>query len=163
MVDINIMKIFQQKKILSKGFSLMEVLVFTTILSMFFVAAASIVTYMVRTAKINEHRILATRYGEELLEWARAERDIDWNAFTANADSAGSTVYCFDTTPPTWTGAVSPCNYDLDSNFKRTMTLRSLQAAGYIFQVDVSITVEWLEGGKIFTVPVNSTFATLEQ
>lgn len=142
----------------------MEVLVFTTILSLFFVAAASVVTYMVRTAKINEHRILATRYAEELLEWTKAERDIDWNTFTSKADSTGSITYCFNSSPPTWVGSiVSACNYNMDSIFRRTMRLTSSSAAGYTFQVNVAIAVEWLEGGKLYSVPLNSTFAVLEQ
>jgi type II secretory pathway pseudopilin PulG len=152
-------------KLLSKksqaGFSLMEVLVFTAILSMFFVATATIVTYMLRTAKINEHKILATRYAEEVLEWMRAERDIDWNAFSGRADSAGSTVYCFNSEPPAWSAA--SCGYGLDSVFKRSATLTSFSASGYVYQVNVAIRVEWLEGGKLYTVPLNTTFAVLER
>lgn len=142
----------------------MEVLVFTTILSLFFVAAASVVTYMIRVEKVNEHKILATRYAEELLEWTRAERDIDWNAFTVRADSTGSIIYCFNSSPPTWTGANNPsCNFGLNNIFKRTVRLTSVSAASYTFQVNVAVSVEWLEGGKLYTVPVNSTFAVLEQ
>lgn len=138
----------------------MEVLVFTAILSLFFVATATIVTYMLRTAKINEHKILATRYSEELLEWMRAERDIDWNAFTARADSAGSTEWCFNADPPVW--SASSCGYTFNSVFKRSARLTSLSASGYVYQVNVAVNVEWVEGGKVYTVPLNSTFAILE-
>ena len=139
----------------------MEVVVFTAILSLFFVAAATITTYMIRTQKVNEHKIIGTRYAEDLLEWMKAERDIDWNAFTARADTGGTT-YCMNDDPPVWAAAAG-CGYDIDSVFKRTVKLTSSVASGYIYQVNVEIIVEWKEGSKIYTVPLNSTFAVLEQ
>ena len=49
------------------GFSLIEVLVFITIMSLVFVTAASVVAISLGNLKINEHKLVATRYGERLI------------------------------------------------------------------------------------------------
>jgi prepilin-type N-terminal cleavage/methylation domain len=57
-----------------KSFTLIEVLIFVTILSLFFVAAAAVTIVSLRNLKVQEHKILATRYAEELLELAKREK-----------------------------------------------------------------------------------------
>ncbi len=148
----------------NKGFSLIEVLIFAAIVSMFFVAAATIVSYMIRVSKVNEHKILATRYAEELLAWMSAERDIDWNAFTSKATNPNP--YCVNvktlTSANVW-DTTNPCPYGLDNFFKRTITLQPTTVAGYTSEVAVNILVQWEESGKRFSVPINSTFTVWEQ
>ncbi|MDO8498060.1 MAG: type II secretion system protein, partial [bacterium] len=63
------------------AFSLIEVLVFTSILSIFFVAAATVTTVSLRNLKISERKIIATRYMEDVASWLRAQKESDWNTF----------------------------------------------------------------------------------
>lgn len=139
------------------GFSLIEVLVFVSILSLFFVAAATVVTVSLRNMKINEKKIVATRYAEDLSEWLRSERDVDWTQFVNNyADK----TYCFNTDLPDWFSAMPPsaCNYSFSANnFKRYATLTKISET----QVDVLLHVEWQDSiglGGTMQVPMATTF-----
>ncbi|MDH7476136.1 MAG: prepilin-type N-terminal cleavage/methylation domain-containing protein [Microgenomates group bacterium] len=69
-------------KIKKTGFSLIEVLIFVSILAVFFVTAAAVVTASLRAMKANEHRIIASHYAEELLDWLRSRKEEDWQIFT---------------------------------------------------------------------------------
>lgn len=75
-----------------EGFSLIEVLIFVTIFSLFFIIAIASLTSSLRDMKINEHKILAVKYAEELIEWIKAEKEIDWNQFI----SQRMNKYCFN-------------------------------------------------------------------
>lgn len=141
------------------AFSLIEVLVFTSILSLFFVVAAAVTTASLRNMKINEHKILATRYAEELLEWLRGEKETDWNAFVNNRSNKN---YCFSISPITsWPSPGScPANGGLNPPiYKREVTLTT---TGGGFQVRVSIVVSWQDLGHTYSVPINTVFSIWE-
>ena len=143
----------------NKGFTMMEVLIFVSILSLFFVTAAAITTASLRNLKIQEHKILATRYAEELLEWLRGEKEADWNQFILKA----SLSYCFNTSPiNTWPSSGTCSTYSLDNLFKREANLTSQTLGGATQQVNVSITVEWQETGNTYQVPINTVFTVWE-
>ncbi len=146
----------------NNGFSLVEVLVFVTILSIFFVVAATITTASLRNMKINEHKILATRYGEELLEWLRGEKEADWNNFV-NRSSINGTTYCFPNSPinnwPTTTGNCSSFNGLNPSIYKRELTLSTATGGN---QVNIFINVSWQEGSDTYSVPINTVFTIWE-
>ena len=74
-----------------KSFTLIEVLIFVTILSLFFVVASAVTITSLQNLKVQEHKILATRYAEELLEWLRGEKEVDWNKFINYRGN-----YCFN-------------------------------------------------------------------
>lgn len=141
-------------KIMKKSFSLIEVLVFVTIFSLFFVAAATVVVVSLRNMKTSEHKIIATRYAEELLEWLRSQKEIDWNVF----NSSHSGTYCFSTSPISTWPSNSPCGGYLESIFKREVTLTRVDAN----KVNVVITVTWTEMGTTYKVPINSVFTIWE-
>lgn len=145
----------------SFGFSLIEVLVFVSVVSLFFVSASAVVAIILRNMKTDEHKILGTRYAEEAVEWLRSEKETDWNAFTARASSGIGTDYCIATlawsTPP-------PCGYNLDNFYKRTLNLVSLTSSdGFKYQVNAKIVVEWSEAGKIYTIPIDTVLSIWEQ
>lgn len=159
-----------------RGFSLIEVLIFVSILSVFFVAAISVSIVTVRNMQINEHKIIATKYAEELIEWLRSEKENDWGGaawasgtpatFTERATRSGSpTTYCFNTAL-NWSslGACSP-SYGLSSFFKREATLEgtALPLTGYINQVTIDVTVEWQELGNTYEVPIKTLFSIYEE
>lgn len=79
------------------GFSIIEILVFVSIISFLFITLTATVTASLRRMGTAESRVYATHYAEELQEWLRAEKETDWNAFIARDVSGSGTVYCFNT------------------------------------------------------------------
>ncbi len=147
------------------SFSLVEVLIFTTIFSLFFVTAAAVVTASLRTMKLNEHKILATRYGEELLEWIRGEKETDWYLFSTTYTPSDSTdyTYCFnDSLTMTWPAAPGGDCLIFGLNpaiFKRTAILQSDTSRT---QIAVTVNVKWDEYGVEQTVPFKTVLSVYE-
>lgn len=138
------------------SFTLIEVLVFVTILTLFFVAAASITTANLRNLKTQEHKILATHYAEELLEWLRGEKEADWNNFI-NKSSTDGTTYCFNNLDFNSYGYCS--SYGLNNFYQREGTLIKLSDE----RISIRITVSWIEsGGTEYSVPINTIFSVWE-
>ncbi len=129
---------FIKNKKNSLGFSLVEVLVFITILGLFFVAAISVTTFSLKNMKINEHKILAAHYAEEGIEWVRNEKENDWETFISKAGT-----HCL-TDLTNW-GASNDCgsSYAVGTPpfFRRVATLNNLGP-----QVEVEVAVYWIEG-----------------
>lgn len=164
-----------------RSFSLVEVLVFTTILSFFFVSASSVVTVVLRNMKFNEHKIIALHYARQLEDWLRVQKEIDWggNQCSGSCCSGGcnftqrvtqgslSPKFCFAVSPiPDWPAPDSlGCNgvYSLGSIFLREVQFISSPVGGYIGQVNATITVSWLELGQQKSVTSNAVFSILEQ
>lgn len=142
------------------GFSLLEVLIFVSIISLFFIAAASVATVSLRTIKANENKILATRYAEELAEWVRGEKEEDWTVFTTTR--MGN--WCFSQEPVTkWpdskstTNPICPDSQVIGSLFKREMIV---ELSGE--RVNASINVVWSEGVQTLSVPIKTVFERFE-
>jgi len=128
-----------------KGFSLVEVLVFITVLGFFFVAAVSVTTFNLKNMKVQEHKILATRYAEEGIEWLKQEKEDDWQLFTTHDDSGGSgTTFCLNSLD--WNNK-SDCNesYALGppNIFKRNLLI--INSGNPVDRISTDITVSWLE------------------
>ncbi|NTU73702.1 prepilin-type N-terminal cleavage/methylation domain-containing protein [Candidatus Roizmanbacteria bacterium] len=147
------------------GFSLIEVLVFVSILSIFFVSAMFVTTVSLHNMKVNEHRIIASRYAEDLLEWIRAYKETDWDNFMEKTINGGENPYCFNSTPGSLVDfpGVSSCGYTgIDGLspviYRRTATLIQ-QNSG---QIQVAISVNWREGGSVYSVPINATLSIWE-
>lgn len=146
-----------------KAFSLIEVLVFVTILSLLFVSAASITTYLLRTSKFNENKILATHYAEEGLEWVKSDKEDDWNKFTSLDSSAGTgTTYCIITLDWYAPGACSGTYFLGTPNIFLREVLLTNEGSNPVNQTEVQVTVYWEEGDKTFNVKINSTQKILE-
>ena len=154
----------------TRSFSLIEVLVFTCIVSIFFIVAVAVATVTLRTARVNQHKILATHAGEELMEWLKGERETDWTTL-----SARSGTFCFNgdlrstwsetmTFPKNNSGAcVNPNLYtgvgdESPLIFKRELVLTPLSSN----QSDVVISVSWLELGVSYIIPIQSRFSLWE-
>jgi hypothetical protein len=78
----------------NKAFTLLEVMIFTTILSVVLVAAAAFTTRLVYNLHINEHKIYANIYSSELMEWLSSEREADWTSIYNKASNSPGTTYC---------------------------------------------------------------------
>lgn len=144
----------------SKAFSLIEVLVFVSVISVFFVSAAAVVSIILRNMKVTEHKLIGTRYAEEAVEWLRSEKETDWNTFVAHAPLSTGTEYCLNTL--NWSSA--QCNYTMNNMFKRTVSVSSQQSSdGFKYQVNAEVVVEWQEAGKTYQIPIDTVFSVWEQ
>lgn len=130
---------------MKKAFSLIEVLVFVTIISLFFITAVTITIFSLKNSKIQEYRILATRFAEEGIEWVKQEKEDDWQLFTTRDDSGGSgTTYCLNTLD--WNNKTD-CNeiYALGppNIFKRKLLI--VNSGSPVDIISTDLTVSWLE------------------
>lgn len=148
-----------------KSFSLIEVLIFVSILSVFIITAITATTASLRNMTINQHKLLAVRYSNELDNWLRSQKEVDWNVFIAKSSLSGTT-YCFNTSPITAWGVGSgdssyDCNFNgLSPNFyKREVTLSNSTSA----TVNISIIVSWNELGIGYSESSNTIFTLLEK
>lgn len=162
---------------LSHGFSLIEVMIFVVIISMVLVIAIGYVTNLMRTMKINEHKIIATYYAEEAREWLKGEREADWNAFSQIAGYNPATPYCFnneilltDTISQVGSGKKFPnqlCNSFVGvigkspSIYKREITLTKDKLIAPT-SIEAEVVVSWYETGVLYRVPVTTKFTVWE-
>lgn len=152
-----------------KAFSLIEVILFVGILAMFFVTGMIVVVYSLQTMKINQHKIVATQYAEQLSTWLRTQKEIDWNDFVSRYSMVYpvESVFCFNTTPvqPLVLPPGSDCSandYGLGSPaiFKRWVTITRGDAAPT--KIEVNVTVEWKDAGNTYSVPLNTVLSRFE-
>ncbi len=141
-----------------KGFSLIEVLVFTAVLGLFFVAAMAVATFNLKNMKIQEHKILAARFAEEGIEWLKQEKEDDWSIFITRGSAAGTT-YCLNNSL-SWDSS-SPCgSYGLSTIYKRELVIKN--SGSPVDQVEAIITVYWQDMDTDLSVPIKTVFKLLE-
>ena len=147
---------------IKKSFSLIEVLIFVTILSVFLITAAAIITVSMRQNVLRINMLKAEHYNEQLLEWIKGEKEVDWNEFVANADGA----YCFlDSDIATWPiGAVDTdyCQYSLGGMYRRYAIFA--EKGSPPSQVEATIITEWKEGDTAsYSAKLHTLFTIWEQ
>ncbi|MCL4364173.1 hypothetical protein M1328_02955 [Patescibacteria group bacterium] len=145
---------------MKKSFSLIEVLVFITILSLFFIAAMTVATYSLKNMKSAEYKILASHLAEQGMEWMRSEKESNWNQFTAR-DLGGGTTYCLKNL--NWNSPSACPDYSLGTPaiFQREVTVTN-QAGTPVTSVDVEVDVSWYEQSNKITIPVKTVFSIWE-
>ena len=141
---------FQSKK----GFTLVEVLVFISILSLFFITAAASVSLYLSHLKNNEYRILATHYAQELTEWLRLEKESNWSTFVDNVESTSHFQYL------SWSNDNGKMGNP--SIFQRDATFTTELAGGKVVRVIVKTKVSWNYGGNSYTVLIPTVFSIWE-
>lgn len=145
----------------TKGFSLVEILIFIAILSVVLVASVSVTTFFFKTTSVNQHKILASHYADEALEWIKSEKETDWNIFINRGSLNGST-YCLVTlnwsTPGTCNG-----NQFLNNIFlvEGTLTNRD-DGTGVVDRTYVKVKIYWQEGVNQEKIEINSTLKIIE-
>lgn len=141
-----------------QGVTLLEVLIFITILSLIFLGIAYSTVASLRKTDFSKNKILSARYAEELEEWMRGEKEATWSAFVAHSSASPGSTYCFNDSELLWP-ALGSCDgsYGLFEKFKREATL-----VGTGTQVSVSILVEWKELGNTYSVPLDTVFSLWE-
>lgn len=142
---------------------MIEVLIFITLISLIFIAMSYLSVASIRSAKSNQYKIMATHYAEELREWLRGEKEVDWTIFDDYAAYPTGISYCMNTIPASIASMPSSgtCgnSYALDNVFKRDLTLTANSDSS---RIDAFITVSWREGTNSFQVPVAASFAVWE-
>ena len=141
------------------GFSLVEVLVFTAILGLFFVGALSVTTFNLKNMKIQEHKILATRYAEEGVEWLKQQKEDDWSIFSTRGSIGGKT-YCLNNSPLGWGSSLACVSYGLSTIYKRELVIKNFGSP--VDRVKTTVTVYWQDMGTNLKVEIITIFKLLE-
>lgn len=151
---------------IKKSFSLIEVLIFVTILSVFLIISVAIITASMRQNTLKINMLKGTHYNEQLLDWIRNEKEIDWNAFVGNS---GNNTYCFNNDIwSTWPSSVPDkysCSYGLGTNtkYRRYAVFHTTLASGVATQVEVTVYSEWQEAGNDYSTKLETLFTVWEQ
>ncbi|GAB4219136.1 MAG: hypothetical protein Fur009_3750 [Candidatus Microgenomates bacterium] len=127
------------------SFTLIEILIFTSILSIFFIASLTVVVFFLKNYKTQQYKIVATHLLEEAYEWIKYEKESDWSNFTSFDINAGlGTTYCLTDL------LINNPNNCLDTDvigsppiFKRELLIKNLDSP--TTKVEVTITVSWNE------------------
>jgi len=127
---------------MNRGFTLIEVLIFATIMAVFFVVAAAVITLSIRQMSAAEHKIIATRHAEALSEWLKGEKEADWNNFLSKVGNylPKSTV-CFNNF--SWPAQSGIC---LAGDYLERLYKRQAKFSYSPDAVTVEVTVSWREG-----------------
>ena len=146
------------KKKTITGFSLIEILVFTTILNLFFIVALTVTVFTLRNLQANEHKIVAIHYLDQLKEWVTYEKEKDWDTFFQKTGT-----YCFNNATLSWSSATAcsaacPGSSCLGNMFNREAVLSQV---GDTIQVNMQI--KWTEIDKIMTATSSSFFSLWEK
>jgi type II secretory pathway pseudopilin PulG len=165
---------------LKKAFSFIEVLVFIAVFSVFFVVAATIVTASLRNLKYNEHKVIATHYAEQLMEWLKSSKEVDSNAFfgkggydDTNPSNVIGNFYCFNTKTIQWpsqpirSNLPTHCGYpaadpnNLPSTYSRSVEIiHDNQKTP--FEATVKVRVYWQDNGADNKVELSTILASYE-
>lgn len=145
------------------AFTLIEILIFTAIVSVFFVVAAAVSAFSLSVMRTNENRVYATHYAEEAREWLLNEKDTtEWVTFSANVGT-----WCFDTLE--WTGNTGACltsgvgSYALGSEYGRQFNRDVVLTLLGDGSISASIIVSWNDAnGNVLNVPIKTIYAQTE-
>ena len=65
----------------NQGFSIVEVIIATSILSIVLVACAQAAGSAIQTTTVEEHKIYANNFAQEAVDWLNVQREINWDTF----------------------------------------------------------------------------------
>lgn len=143
-----------------EAFTLIEILIFTAIVSVFFVVSAAVSALSLNIMRTNENKIYATHYAEEAAEWILNEKDTtDWLTFIGRVGT-----YCMNNVATIdWSTATScGSSYTLGTvtrPFNREVVLTA-PGDGTISSI---VTVTWKDAsGNVLSVPIKSVYAQTE-
>ena len=119
------------------GFTLIEILIATSMVTLVMVSISSGVSFAVKNARFSQEKSRSIRYAQESIEWYRAVRDgLGWGAFYQVMQASGSTrfTYCLGVLPanPEEFGVLQPRS--LGSN------CTAIPQTKYVRRLNVTIT-----------------------
>lgn len=152
------------------GFSIIEVIVFVSLLSIVLVAAVGYTVRLVFTMNHNRHKLLATHYTDEVKEWLNSERESDWEQFQSFASTGSGSTYCLNESlnlltqlddlqiaPCAFTG-VPPTNPLI---YQRQLIL-SKDRDEIATRVFARIQVSWRDEGVLYTEDIETVYSIWE-
>lgn len=147
------------------GFTLIEILIFTAIVSVFFVVAVYVSSFSLSIMRTNENKIYAAHYAEEASEWLLNEKDsTDWIVFSGYATSPNNS-WCMNTLAltsgacPTSLAGSYTLGFEYNRQFNRDVVLSNLGDG----TISSSVTVSWKDiGGTLLYVPIKTIYAQTE-
>ena len=145
-----------------KSFSLIEVLIFVTILSLLLIASAAIVTVSMRQNTLKINMLRATHYNEQLLDGIREQKESDWSLF---ATFAGDNTYCFkedDLSSPFEILNVTDCPSTLGGMYRRYAVFKTTLSPQGPTQVDATVNTSWQDAGNNFITTLHTLFTIWE-
>lgn len=147
------------------GFSLVEVMIFITILGLFFISAISLTIYTVRDMRISQNRVIASKYAQEMVEWLKAEKETDWSEFYSKASAIApgcrefnmelglqTSTYIWDNKTDTCTASTTTPREIGIFRRKITFTVPSTSL------VQIKVNVVWKDGRLDQSVPIDTVF-----
>jgi type II secretory pathway pseudopilin PulG len=148
------------------GFSIIEVIIFIGILSVVLTAALGFTIRMILTVRINEHRLRAGHYVEEVKEWLDGEREADWEEFESFSSIDG-TAYCINEpliiTDSLATFTPGPCTSNglTPPIYQRLLTLTK-DTPDIATRVTATIQVTWVEEGASYVEQIQTLYSIWE-
>jgi len=150
----------QIKSKINLGFTLIEVLIFVSLLSIIFITFAALTTVTIRWSKINEHKIIASHNIEEIREWLRGQKEADFTGFIGKEGSWCFNSHEYPAGYSNWVLSSDPsCDHSLDGIYKRTVVLANQDSDRKVL---VSLHIDWNEGTQYFTIDERTLFSLHE-
>jgi Tfp pilus assembly protein PilV len=134
-----------KREVRFRGQSLFEVIFALALASIVLVAIVSLSVTSIRNSTYSKNSVQATQLAQETTEWLRGQRDVDWAAFLARANSAGR-QWCISSLA--WPSASGSCGPSVPNTvFTRSITLTSgdIDGNSIIDTVDADIIVSWTD------------------
>jgi len=130
------------------GQSLFELVFSLGIVSLVLLTLVSLSTKAVSNSTFAKNSSLAARHNQEVLEWVRSQRDLDWTLFinkVTNNKTVNTTTWCFaDLTTPLVSrspGACSNTSFIPNTQFIRQAVINFIP--GPPESVEIISTVKW--------------------
>lgn len=146
-----------------KSLSLVEVLIFVSILSTFLVASASIVTIAFQQNTLYINKIKARHHTDQLFEWIKNEKEENWTLFINNIGTDSDNKHCFETHIPEW-GVIVPSYTNcqlLDSLYQRYAQFKIVNFAEDQ-HIEVTIETKWSEFGNMHSTSLHTVLSQWE-
>lgn len=134
-----------------KGQSLLEIVVAMAIAILIVAGLVSAVIVAVKNAQFARNQTLATKYGQEGMEWIRSQRDTNWQTFSDRSAADPGRTYCLNSLG--WTAGTC-ATYALTSLFKREAILKTIATD----KIEVKMTVSWRGTGGTHQSELSSYF-----
>lgn len=160
------------KKIINQtsSFSLIEVIVFTSMLGIVLVAAVGYTVRLVFTMTHNRHKLIATHYVDEVKEWLNGERETDWEEFQSFALVDDGQTYCVNNQLNLDSSLSSlstgSCAFDgvvgSDPQIYQRQIIMKKNLAANPTRITAEIRVSWRDEGVLYTEQIETIYSIWE-
>lgn len=150
------------------GFSILEVIIFTTLISIALVASAGFTTQLLRNMSFNQNKIMATYFVESISEFLNWHRLDDWIVFEARAGTGAGFIYCYTAAnylnasfDQAAVASINNCPYEtmagFPTPFRGTIVMQktSNQANGVTARIEVS----WFQDGVVQSQSIDRSYS----